>query len=173
VTEVRPGYAYGIIGVLSVTRNVRLKPDRDHGQLQPWRMNLAGMTCLFVVALASWLTYSALHAGHEALVPRLLEEAWALGSETVALGLIPLSFLPGKSLWNWNRLVWGGLWGLGMFLYIQSITPSTPSAGPLAIGLTLLGYGVLTAGFWFYFEYVHDEETCESCLVPEPEPAVA
>jgi len=169
VTEVRPGYAYGIIGVLSVSRRVHVRPDRDRGQLKHWRMEFAGMTTLLIAALACWLAYSSMHGDHEAVIPHMLQEGWALGSETVALGLIPLSFLPGKVLWNWNRPVWAVLWILGMFLYIQSITPAETGAGPLVIAVTIAIYAAITAGFWVYFAYFHDEASCESCRATEPE----
>jgi hypothetical protein len=174
VTAVRPGYAYGIIGVLTLGRGQGLRPERDTGQLRPWRMDLAGMTSVFVVALSSWLLYSAMHGGHDELVPRVVEEMWAFGSETVALGLIPVAFLPGRSLWSWNRAVWFCLWAPALFLYIQSITLGELGAGPLVVALTLVVYAVTTVGFWCFFKYFHDEETCESCRVTaEPELVLA
>lgn len=176
LTQVRPGYVYGIVGVLALARHVRVKPELDRGQLQPWRMNFAGMACLLVVAVGSWVGYSLTHGehgGHGELVPTMLQEVWAFGAETVALGLVPLSFLPGKSLWNWNRPAWAVLWGTGLFMYAQALSPADSAAGPLAIALTLLGYAAITLGFWSYFRYMHDEATCESCLAADPELAAA
>lgn len=172
-TEVRPGYAYGIVGVLALNRGLRLRPENDRGQLQPRHLDWLAMVSLFLVGVAAWLLYSVAHASHNELLAFPLERIWILGAETVALGLIPLSFLPGKSLWHWSRLRWGGLWLLSLFLYIQSVTPHAVGAGPLAIALTLLVYGAVTLGFWLYFEVAHDEESCATCqsVAPRWEPA--
>lgn len=173
ITGVRPGYAYGIIGVLVLNRAVRMRAEEDRGQLQPWRLDLAGMAALLTVALASRVAYSWLHARHDEVASHFVEESWALGSETVALALIPLQFLPGRSLSRWNRIIWVSLWLSALFLYIQSITPAKLGSGPLVVGLTLLVYAGLTIGFWAYFRYRHDEATCESCRTMAHELAFA
>jgi len=169
-TEVRPGYAYGIIGALSLNGALRLKPEEDRGQLQAWHLDGVGMLTLAAVAFAAWVAYSVLHAEHEAVLPAVLQEVWALGSETAALGLIPLAFLPGHSLWRHSRLRWALLWAPALFLYIQSVTPVGVGSGPITIAITLAGYAALTAGFWSYFRYRHDEGTCASCRAMEGEP---
>lgn len=164
-TSVRPGYAYGIVGVLAVNQSLRVKPDRETGQLRPFHLDWVSMLCLFVVTLAAWIAYSFAHEAHLDVPALLLERFWILGAETVALGLIPLSFLPGNSLWQWSRFRWAGLWLLGLFLYIQSVTAHAVSAGPVAIALTLAVYGAVTAGFWLYFKSAHDQASCPSCRI--------
>ncbi|MFN8639276.1 MAG: cohesin domain-containing protein [Dehalococcoidia bacterium] len=175
-SEVRPGYAYGIVGVLAVNRHVRVRADGDRGILQAWHMDLLAMTLLLAIAVAAWVGYSTQHAGPEAhgelqVVTAFLERFWVLGAETVALGLIPLAFLPGQSLWRWSRWRWAILWGMALFLYIQSATPHAVGAGPYAIGLTLVAYSIVTIAFWYFFDFLHDEETCAVCLLVRHEPA--
>ncbi len=164
-TAVRPGYAYGIVGVMTINRSLSLVPRREQGQLQAWHLDWLSMLCLFGAATAAWLGYSIAHAAHNEVPAYLLERFWILGAETVALGMIPLTFLPGRSLWKWSRVRWGILWALALFLYIQSVTAHAVGAGPLAIGLTLGAYGAITLVFWLYFQTAHNEETCVSCRV--------
>ena len=82
------------------------------------------------------------------------------GLEGVVFGLLPMRFLPGESLYAWNRLLWGFLLALGAFAFFHIlINPasgylSDTSRTPLLTVLVLLiGFSIVSGLFWAWFRF--------------------
>ena len=64
--------------------------------------------------------------------------------ESSAIGLIPLQFLSGSTLFGWNRVRWALLWGLGLLLFahvilypVSSLVPTPSATGLWTVLLTV------------------------------------
>ena len=82
------------------------------------------------------------------------------GLGSVVFGLVPLRFLPGKTLITWNRLAWSALYGIGLFEFVQILNnPAThmkadPPLPPASTSIGLfLGFGLASIAFWAYFRF--------------------
>ena len=76
----------------------------------------------------------------------------------------------------------GGLYGIGvgamygaesMFHRVSDaskVAMVALMAHAQAIGLTLVAYAIVTIAFWYFFDFLHDEETCRVCLLVRHEP---
>jgi len=155
LTGFLPGYVYGLILGLSFAKNLS---EAEEGR----NTALAGVLML-VLAVASWFALTALGSGTgvlEIAAQTVLAAVMVGGLEGVVFGLVPLRFLQGEALWAWNRVVWGVVFGLGVFAFAhillnpQSGYLSDSSRTPfLTIVALFLGFGVVSVGFWGYFRF--------------------
>jgi hypothetical protein len=86
--------------------------------------------------------------------------ALVAGVELTVFGMLPLRFLPGESVYRWNRRAWAALFGIGMFGFVHVLM--NPRNGYLAdttrtpmvtIVVLLLFFGLFSVAFWAYFRF--------------------
>jgi hypothetical protein len=157
LTGVQPGYVYGIIG--GFTFGIALTAD-DQG-----RMAFRGMSILLVVGLAAWFaripfepSVGVVSGDTGAVVNQVLAEVFIGAVQGTAIGLIPLKFLAGETLFSWNRRRWAVLWGAAILFFahvvlypVSSFTPNPSPTGVYTILLTVVVYGAIALGFWWFF----------------------
>ncbi len=157
ITGVQPGYVYGIIG--GFTFKAALTKD-DNGRMA-WR----GMVILLAAGFAAWILRipfqpaTGIVGGEVGSIANQLLAGIFVGSvESAAIGLMPLRFLSGATLFQWSRRRWALLWGLGLVLFahvilypVSSLEPH-PSAGGLWTVLASVAiYGGGAMGFWWFW----------------------
>jgi type VI protein secretion system component VasK len=87
-------------------------------------------------------------------------------AETLAFGLLPLSFLEGAALFEWSKAVWAAFAVLGAFAFVHVLLHPASGAGEFAgrIGylLVLLGiYFAVALSFWAWFRFTMTEHSNE------------
>ena len=166
--NLQPGYLYGIVlGAIFVTD----VSDRDEG-----RETFYGAAWTLVAALLAWagLTWlRGLGLPEDGFGLTLLETAAAAtlvaGLEAAAFALMPLRFLPGYTLYRWNRLAWALLWGAGLFAFFHILIGPTsgyvselsPGAFIAALGV-FAAFGALSIATWLYFRFRTKPEAAEA-----------
>jgi len=157
LTGVQPGYVYGIIG--GFTFGIALTAD-DRG-----RMAFRGMSILLAVGLAAWFaripfepSVGIVGGDTGAVINQVLAEIFIGAIQGTAIGLIPLKFLAGETLFSWSRLKWAALWGVAILFFahvvlypVSSFTPNPSPTGVYTILLTVVIYGAIAVGFWWFF----------------------
>ncbi len=154
----QPGYLYGLIAGLAFRRRL----DNDTAG----RLTAFSAVLLLGVSLGAWLArapVSAAAAQPDAGFWLLTLEAclavvFVLGLESLVLGLLPMRFVEGSRLEQWNRPIWAVLFGLGLLSFVHVLL--TPTSGYVAdtsrlssflvVGLFVL-FGVVSITFWAYF----------------------
>ena len=157
LADFQPGYLYGLVIGLNFARQL---DSRDEG-----RNGATAAALMLIAAVVAWVGLGLLvDGGATGLLAAILETVLAAvmvaGLEGVVFGLLPLRFLPGEPVYAWNRVVWGALLGIGLFAFFHVLI--NPASGYLSdttrtplftvIGL-LVGFGLLSVGFWGYFRY--------------------
>ncbi len=157
ITGVQPGYVYGIIG--GFTFGIALSAD-DRG-----RMAFRGMSILLLVGLAAWFaripfepSVGLVSGDSGAVINQVLADIFIGAVQGTAIGLIPLKFLTGETLFSWNRWKWAVLWGAAILFFahvvlypVSSFTPNPSPTGVYTILLTVAIYGAVALGFWWFF----------------------
>jgi len=157
ITGVQPGYVYGIIG--GFTFGIALSAD-DQG-----RMAFRGMSILLIVGLAAWFaripfepSVGLVSGDMGAVINQVLADIFIGAVQGTAIGLIPLKFLAGETLFSWNRWKWAVLWGVAILFFahvvlypVSSFTPNPSPTGVWTILVTVLIYGAIALGFWWFF----------------------
>ena len=155
----QPGYLYGlVIGFFFASALSREQEGRAEA--------IAAGSSL-VVALVAWVALSFLRGGQGAefdLITAILQSATVTivvaGLENAVFAMLPLRFLPGEAVYNWNRRVWLALIAVGLFGFAHVLL--NPSAGYLAdttrtsfftLIVLLVGFGLASVGFWAYFRF--------------------
>jgi hypothetical protein len=166
--NLQPGYLYGIVlGAIFVTD----VSDRDEG-----RETFYGAFWTLVAALLAWAALTwirGLGLSEDGFGVTLLETAFAAilvaGLEAAAFALMPLRFLPGYTLYRWNRPVWALLWLAGLFAFFHILIGPTsgyvselsPAAFIAALGV-FAAFGALSIVTWLYFRFRTKPETAEA-----------
>ena len=187
VTGVQPGYVYGIIG--GFTFGIALSAD-DRG-----RMAFRGMSILLLVGLAAWLagipfepSVGLVSGDTGAVVNQVLADIFIGAVQGTAIGLIPLKFLTGETLFTWSRWKWAVLWGTAILFFahvvlypVSSFTPNPSPTGLWTILVTVVVYGAIALGFWWFFRrraIRHERYRAKAAALfspaaskPDPEPA--
>jgi hypothetical protein len=157
VTGVQPGYVYGIIG--GFTFKAALTKD-DNGRMA-WR----GMSILLGAGFAAWILRIPFQPGtgfiggeFGSIANQLLAGIFVGSVESAAIGLIPMRFLSGQTLFVWSRRRWALLWGLGLVLFahvilypVSSLEPHPGSTGLWTVLASVAIYGGGALGFWAFW----------------------
>lgn len=160
-----PPYVYGLIAVyLGTDRALRNLGDRERRQ-EEGRRTLAGILCLFGVSVIAWLAWTPLDRAldHQTLgglgwlvLDALLATVFLLGLEAAIFGLIPMTFLKGKDLYQWRPRIWVMIFlFIGyVFVNIQYVVREATevnSWGVFKAIVLFLAFGVSSVLFWAYF----------------------
>jgi hypothetical protein len=182
ITGVQPGYVYGIIG--GFTFGIALSAD-DHG-----RMAFRGMSVLLIVGLAAWFaripfepSVGLVSGDTGAVLNQVLADIFIGAVQGTAIGLIPLKFLTGETLFSWSRWKWAVLWGVAILFFahvvlypVSSFTPNPSPTGVWTILLTVVIYGAIALGFWWFFRQRtirHERYIAKAAALFGPPPAPA
>jgi hypothetical protein len=158
VTQFRPGYLYGVIfGVAFVKKLTR--PREGLGIV-------VGVATTLALAVFAWFVWLPVHDRSVAADPGA---GWVLVADYLAplvvggfvgsvLGLIPIHFMPGGTLFGWKRSVWGATFAVAFFGLLQVLlrpdqSPSHSGSAPVVTATVLfLVFGAVSVGFNLYFE---------------------
>jgi hypothetical protein len=165
LSSFEPGYLYGVIAGLAFQGTLP-QPEQGH------TVALAAIAGLgiAVVAWLLWIPVGRAAAVHGASFPVVLL-ADLLGSVFVGglvgnvIGLMPLRFLPGGTLIEWNRGAWAATFGIAVFGLIEvELRPQSasahPGSAPVVTAVVLfVFFGGITAGLrWYFSRREHDRE---------------
>lgn len=160
VVHFEPGYLYGIIGGLAFHREIAKRAEG-------W---LTAISALFVllVGIGAWLVRSPVAAAAATVQPSfwavfaeaVLATTTVLSLESLVVSLLPMRFLEGIKLKDWNRLAWAALLGLALFAFVHILL--RPTSGYVAntkvapasvvVGL-FVGFAGFSIAFWAYFRF--------------------
>lgn len=155
LTDFQPGYLYGLLIGLAFARELNTAEEG--------RATAAGGALMLGVAFISWLALGALPESDAfglVVARTALAALMVAGLEGVVFGLLPMRFLPGESLYRWNRALWAGLLLIGAFAFFHIlINPasgylSDTSRTPLLTVVALLvGFSLVSVAFWAWFRF--------------------
>jgi hypothetical protein len=150
-----PGYLYGIVLGLAFTGEVS---EEDEA-----REVAVSAIVVLVVALASWMALGAVRSTDDVGFSSDIAEA-ALATVTVsafealAIGLLPISGMPGKHLFTSRKKWWLAIWGISVLAFFHALV--NPQSGYLSdaalvpvattIGL-LVAFAIVSFGLWGFF----------------------
>jgi hypothetical protein len=159
LAHLQPGYLYGIVlGAIFV----KDASDKDEG-----RETFYGSMWTLAAAFLAWLGLNwvrSLGYAEDGFGVTLLSTAFAAilvaGLEAAAFGLMPLRFMPGHAVYQWNRAGWGVLFGLSVFAFIHLLIGPTsgyvselaPGAFTAALGI-FAAFGALSIATWAFFRF--------------------
>jgi hypothetical protein len=154
----QPGYLYGLI-VAFIFAGVTF----DHEG--PARATAAGISlgAAFVAWVALAFIRSAPIAADPFLGPLISAATVTVvvaGVESAVFALLPLRFMAGSAVFNWNRRVWALLIGLGALAFAHVLL--NPTSGYMAdstrtdfltMVVLLIGFAVASVLFWAWFRF--------------------
>lgn len=127
--EFVPGYAYGMIVAYTIVAGRQRDPKRDGIAV------LRASALLIGLALAGWLLRqfgtAAVTAGDDTpfglrLLDTTLGLITVMSLETLVVGLLPLRFLHGRTLWDWSRLGWLVTYVAGATVFVLMLIGPLP-----------------------------------------------
>ena len=159
IGNLQPGYLYGIVLGAIFVKDVSDKEEgRETFYGSLWTL---GAAALAWVAL-TWLRGQGYdpHGFSVTLLSTAFAATLVSGLEATAFGLMPLRFMPGHAVYEWNRLGWALLFGLSVFAFIHIligptsgyISSLTPQAFVAALGV-FAAFGALSILTWGYFRF--------------------
>jgi hypothetical protein len=157
VVGFEPGYLYGVLAGLVVGGALSAVDEGKQAALA------SAVTAL--VAVAAWLGWSWLQPSLGSdpsfgltVVDTALATLFVAGLEGLVFGLVPMRFLAGAQVLKWSKLVWGLLFGAGVFFFLQLLAHPGSGYGPtdsavpfLTAAALFAGFGLVSVGFWGWF----------------------
>lgn len=153
----QPGYLYGLIISIAFMTEIT---TRDEG-FGVWLASI----WLLVLSVVAWAILGVVRsAGGDPWLQLMLQTTLVTfvvaGIEALAIGLLPMRFLPGHPLFVWRRSVWSVVFALSVFAYLLVLVDpangylSESSRTPTLVGLVFLAsFGIVSVGTWAYFRY--------------------
>jgi hypothetical protein len=161
----QPGYFYGLLGGLALSR----KLDRE----ESGRLAARTVAFLLFLSFASWLALQPVAAAAAEngktfgtiLVENILGGIFWCAHDSLVIAMLPMRLLKGEKVIRWSRAVWAGLYGLTLLAFVHILLrPSTgyvsnTSVSPpyVVIGL-FVAFALFSFGFWGFFRLRSDPE---------------
>jgi hypothetical protein len=156
----QPGYLYGALAGLAFASALS---KADQGKLTAanwvWALTLsvgAWLLRMPVSEAAAQPDASVWWIGVEACL--VLVFLW--GVEGLVVAMLPMRFLDGRKVIDWNRVVWSILMFLGVFAAVHVLMSPTSgyvghTSGEVTVGVVVLFliFGAMSVGLWAYFRY--------------------
>ncbi len=173
-----PGYCYGLIATFLVI------PDFEAHEMG--KLHALGSLCVLVVSSTAFLLTHFVYQSATSSTPSLfsliavpaLDVIFLAGFASLAFGMFPLPFLPGRHVAKWNETIWLSLSGLGLIGFVAVLlTPGSGSSAeqhhvgliPMLVAFAVFAVLSLSALLYFHrhpLEHKGDE-AAEALEVPE------
>jgi PKD repeat protein len=154
-----PGYCYGLIAVFVL---------RPHTDEKDWgRLHAIASVCVLVVStIAFFLTVPVFHAATQSspspfwlILDPALNVTFLGGFASLAFGMLPLPFLPGRHVRHWNMVAWLIITTVGLIGFVAVLlTPGSGSPSELhhvALVPLFVAFAVFAAGSLAFMAYFH------------------
>ena len=161
----QPGYFYGLLGGLALSR----KLERE----ESGRLAARTVAFLLFLSFASWLALQPVAAAAAEngktfgtiLAENILGGIFWVALDSLVIAMLPMRLLQGEKVIGWSRAAWAGLYGLTLLAFVHILLrPSTgyvsnTSVSPpyVVVGL-FVAFAVFSFGFWGYFRFRSDPE---------------
>jgi hypothetical protein len=156
----QPGYLYGLLAVFVFHHELEARASG--------RLAAASSLLVMVLAFVAWIArvpVSGATMGSGAgfwtiVLESALCGAFVIGLESTVVGLLPMRFLDGSRIRQWNPWGWALLFAFSIFVTVQVLLQpgsgyvghsSTPAK--FTVVLLYLAFGLGTLAFWAYFRY--------------------
>lgn len=165
-----PGYCYGLIAVFVLRPHT---DERDWGRLHA----IASVCVLVVSTVALFLTVPVFHAAtasHPSPIWLILDPALNVtflgGFASLAFGMLPLPFLPGRHVRQWNRVAWMVITTAGLIGFVAVLlTPGSGSPSELrhvALVPLFVAFAAFALGSLAFMAYFHLRPAPERTVEP-------
>ena len=154
-----PGYCYGLIAVFVL---------RPHTDEKDWgRLHAIASVCVLVVStVAFFLTVPVFHLATQSspspfwlILDPALNVTFLGGFASLAFGMLPLPFLPGRHVRHWNMAAWLIITTIGLIGFIAVLlTPGSGSPSELhhvALVPLFVAFAIFAAGSLAFMAYFH------------------
>jgi hypothetical protein len=135
LTSFHPGFIFGVTCGLTVSGRLR---DEDEGR--SIAVACAALLALAAVAWVAWIPAADAASKSDpsslaVVFDTFLATLWVTGLQVVLFGLLPIQFLYGEKVLAWSRKGWLALYGIAMFLFVQTLFhPSADEWGGFSTG---------------------------------------
>ena len=153
----QPGYLYGLVVSIVFVTEIS---TREEG-IGTWLASL----WLLALSVVAWVLLGVVRQqSADPLLSLFLQTVLVTfvvaGIEALAIGLLPMRFLPGHPLYKWRRSMWFPLFALAILGYLLILVDpangylSNDSRTPMLVGIIfLVGFGTISIGTWAYFRF--------------------
>lgn len=170
-----PGYCYGLIATFLVIPEL---DDKDRG-----RLHALGSVCVLVVSTTAFLLTTIVFRAATGASPSpwlliadpALNVTFLAGFASLAFGMFPLPFLPGRHVAKWNETIWLALSGVGLIGFVAVLlTPGSGSSGeqhhvglvPILVAFAVFAILSLSAILYFHKHPIEEAERAEPAAEP-------
>jgi hypothetical protein len=170
LTDFRPGFVYGFVASSLILGGATLDPRRSA------QLIVIPSLALLVAGLGAWLVLVPLHdaalqdgTAISVIADTVAATIFVGAFEGLFFNMIPLTFMDGKAVYQWNKIAWALLFGISTFLFWQLVINQYASyldafrQTNVQICLAILAiYGGLTLATWAFFRYRRRNEGAET-----------
>jgi parallel beta-helix repeat protein len=142
-----PGYILGTLGTIFLLPDLT---DREKNG----KRSAAILAALFTCGAVFWVISHFL-AGFAPWIEPLFLNIFTISVQGVLFELLPLSVCEGRNIWDWNKLLWFGFFGVSVFTFLHTfLNPDTPDLqalrqnGVQILLMAMAVYGLATLFLW-------------------------
>ncbi|MFF7248680.1 FGLLP motif-containing membrane protein [Embleya sp. NPDC008237] len=155
-----PGYVYGLFLAFTSAGLRRMSPADEGRAIALGSWSLAGL------AVVAWVwRIPVTHVLNESdgapfgwvFAEDVLTQCFVAAVVGLVFGLLPMRFMDGHALWQWNRWAWAAIYALAVFLFILALLDPTGAADGITRAMWLRSTILFTTAalasltFWAIF----------------------
>ncbi|WP_375000620.1 hypothetical protein [Aeromicrobium sp. CTD01-1L150] len=154
VFELQPGILFGLLMTVVVVTRL------DRGQAG--RTAAAGCAGFLVLGIVAWFLYSAIDVEATGFGTQVLREALTTitigGIGSVIIALLPITFLDGRTVFEWSRGVWAALYTVAVAAFMLIVAPLPESWVEASLRSLLWSgvfgaFGLAAVSVWAWFRF--------------------
>jgi hypothetical protein len=158
--DFQPGYFYGLVGGLALSRSLE--------RSESGRLAARTAALLLALSLVSWLALMPVSAaaaetgrtGGTIFLENVLAGIFWAALDSLVIAMLPMRLLEGAKIAGWSRAAWAALYGITLLAFVHILLrPSTgyvsdTSASPAGVVVGLfVAFALFSFGFWGYFRF--------------------
>jgi hypothetical protein len=154
----QPGYLYGLIVSVVFLHALARRADGMGNAFSALWLLASSLSCWLLLGIAR--TTAAADPDLRLVLETALACFTVAGIETLAVGLLPLRFLPGAAVLAWSKLAWTALFVPSVVAYLVILVNPTSgylsddSRTPMWVGVAfLVAFGILSIHTWAWFRF--------------------
>ncbi len=129
--------------------------------------HLLGISATALVAVIAWGLASLF--GPAAWFKTLFLLIFAVGVQTLFFELLPLKYLHGRGVFQFNRVLWLALFVVAAVVFLQTVLnpdgafiSAFESPNMIALAAVVIAFCLFSTAAWFYFQYLEKKQARDS-----------
>ncbi len=159
IADFDPPYVYGLVAGFMTKTTTTEESTTPRREALPV---VAAAVALLATSFIGFIGYTAINPEQPTFASQTLGGLFVVGVQGLLFGLVPLRFMDGAQIWNWNRKTWAAIYAVVVAAFVYLMVFNNPQPTEVEDGadatsaiteaaILFIAFAILSLGFWAWF----------------------